>query len=95
MDCKIDMSWIKGQANFVLSQAVQKALVGSVRIDCITPYLYLEGRTLLFGEIKNHFDNCKGKEVSVNDVLSGRWKAKEMTKSEIEKALGYAIKIVK
>jgi len=94
MDCKIDMSWIRKEANYVLSQEVQRKLYGSVEIDAITPYLYLEGVRLFFGYKKATFDNCKSREVSVNDVLSGRWKVKEMTKSEIEKALGYKIKVV-
>jgi len=96
MDYKIDMSWIRKEANYVLSQEVQMKLYGRVEIDAITPYLYLEGGRLLFGQTKTVFDNCKSREISVNDVLSGRWRrVKEMTKSEIETALGYAIKIVK
>ena len=99
---KVDLSWVKGQAREVISEAIQKKLFeADVRWADHTrliqnkesAYLFIDKNNLITkSDEKDVFERCKYPEVSVNNALKGNFWTYS-TKKEEPKPEGYKVSL--
>ena len=100
---KVDLSWVKGQAREVISEAIQKKLfeagckwhegqISPILKD--RPYLRIYTNLIECRLDKEEFDNWKCPEVSVNNALKGNfWTYSSIPKKEEPKPEGYKVSL--
>ena len=98
----MDLSWVKGQAREVISEAIQKKLFeADVRWADHTrliqnkesAYLFIDKNNLITkSDEKDVFERCKYPEVSVNNALKGNFWTYS-TKNEEPKPEGYKVSL--
>ena len=104
ISCKIGLSWLRGQAREVASEAIQKKLFEAdvkwadhTRLiqNKESAYLFIDKNNLITkSDEKGVFERCKYPEVSVNNALKGNfWTYSSTPKKEEPKPEGYKVSL--